>query len=483
MRSFTLSRLGVAAAACASGLVLASPAAAQDLLGCRASAGSFTAGPVHVEPLIANNGLTPCVGAAATSNGQGLSIGGLSIGESGAWTTVNLPEDQPGSGAFASIASGTLSTQYGTISVQGAQAQATATCMNGSLDEASSSTVLSIAVNGHQIVPLGGSVPFTYQIPNASGQPSGATIAINQTTASAGGVLDRQAVVITVPGLGQFVLADAAVSGTAAVCPTGYTPTTENLTVPTIQVCPTGTAFDPFTLVCNTLTAPATAASAPFAGPTGGTVIPLSVALQRYPSNPCVKGSGPNVVIVGTNGNDRINGTRGADRIIALNGNDRVAGQGGSDCVSDGNGNDTIFVGNGNARVYVGNGKDRISSRNGAATIQAGNGKDTVFAGNGNVHVKVGNGTDTISTGNGNVRITVGNGKGDHIHTGNGNSVLTIGTGSSAVSIGSGKTRVTDHGKGKVTVTCGSKQDRAYVLSHAAAFAAKHGCTVTVIKK
>ena len=37
--------------------------------------------------------------------------------------------------------------------------------------------------------------------------------------------------------------------------------------------------------------------------------------------------------------------------------------------------------------------------------------------------------------------------------------------------------------KGKVTVSCGSKQDHAYVLLHAAKFAMSHGCTVTVIKK
>ncbi len=473
----------MAGAACASALVAASPAAAQDLLGCRASAASATSGPVHVEPLVANNGLAPCVGAAATANGQGFTTGGLSVGQSGAWTTVNLPEDQPGSGAFASIASGTLTTQYGMIAVQGARAQATATCMNGLLAENSSSTVASVTVNGQQIVPLGGAVPFTYQIPNALGQPSGATISINQTTMGAGGVLDRQAVVISVPNLGTFVLADAAVSGTGAVCPIGYSPTTAGLTIPTIQVCPNGTAFSFATLTCNTTTSPTTAVSAPFAGPTGGTVIPLSVAKQRYPSNPCVKGSGPNWVAVGTNGPDRINGTRGPDRIIGLDGNDRIAGQGGDDCVSDGKGTDTIFVGNGNARVYVGNGNDRISARNGKATIQAGNGKDRIFTGNGNVSIKAGNGADAISTGNGNVRVTVGNGKNLHVHTGNGNSVLSVGTGSSSVSIGAGKTRVTDHGKGKVTVTCGSRRDHAYVLSHAAAFAAKHGCAVTVIKK
>jgi Ca2+-binding RTX toxin-like protein len=493
-RSTTFRALALAAS-CAGTMAIAAPAVAANPLGCRASGGSAQAafpGAPKVEPLVANNPTTPCLTNSATTF-NGLNVGpaggpNLFIGTSGAFTGSNALGYQPAAEALASAANASMTTQYGQMAVQAVQSQADYQCNDGILRFASSSKVLGVQLGGKDIVPLnGGTLPFTYHILDPQGNDTGSYIQLNQTDVSTPGALIQRAVLVHLNGFGDFVLGESEVTGTAANCPVGYGDPFGNANTSTlapIGPCPTGSAYNPLTLRCEIPASGSVAAisvSKPFQGPTGGTVMSLAAARALYPSNPCVKGQGPNFVIVGTNKADRINGTRNADRIIGLEGDDRLAGQGGADCISDGNGKDRIFAGNGNARITVGNGNDRVSSQNGHSTITAGNGKDRIVAGNGNVTVKTGKGAASISVGNGNDKITVGNGK-SVVKTGNGNNTIKVGTGADRIRVGNGKSKVTAHGK-KAQVSCGSTKSRAYVLKSAAAFARRHGCSVTIIKK
>jgi hypothetical protein len=171
----------------------------------------------------------------------------------------------------------------------------------------------------------------------------------------------------------------------------------------------------------------------PFQGPTGGTVLALSVARRLY-HRPCLHGLGPNYAIVGTNHADRIKGTRRSERILGLGGPDRIAGQGGSDGIDGGAGidrhlgrqrrqgscvrrprkrpdlgserrrvrgrsirrrpdlprqrqrrrlrrpgNDRIAVGRGDDKIWGGAGNDRLYGRGEVSWMYCGSGKDTAY--------------------------------------------------------------------------------------------------------
>src|SRR5450755_32757 len=57
--------------------------------------------------------------------------------------------------------------------------------------------------------------------------------------------------------------------------------------------------------------------SAPFAGPTGGTVVSLAAARAKMKS-PCLTGKGPKFVVMGTNKANRIRAAKTAERIVAM---------------------------------------------------------------------------------------------------------------------------------------------------------------------
>ena len=98
----------------------------------------------------------------------------------------------------------------------------------------------------------------------------------------------------------------------------------------------------------------------PYSGPSGGSVLALRVAKERYPNSPCVKGQGPKFVIVGTNKNDRITGTNKTDRILLFGGSDNAEGGRGNDCFDGGSGNDTLSGALGRDRIYAFSGNDHL---------------------------------------------------------------------------------------------------------------------------
>ena len=137
----------------------------------------------------------------------------------------------------------------------------------------------------------------------------------------------------------------------------------------------------------------------PYQGPSGGSVLALRIAKERYPNSPCVKGQGPKYVIVGTNKNDRITGTNQTDRILLFGGSDNSEGGRGNDCIDGGSGNDTLSGALGRDRIYGFSGNDHLIGGSNADYLSAGSGNDTVNTGYGKDTVIAAGGRDYINAG------------------------------------------------------------------------------------
>ena len=136
----------------------------------------------------------------------------------------------------------------------------------------------------------------------------------------------------------------------------------------------------------------------PYQGPSGGTVVPIDIARQRYGNSPCLGFSGrPLFAVVGTNRGDRITGTNGSDRIIGLGGNDRLDGGRGNDCIEGRTGGDNISGALGNDRLYGSSGKDHLNGGPGTDYMSAGSGNDTINAAFGRDRALGGSGRDFIN--------------------------------------------------------------------------------------
>lgn len=190
------------------------------------------------------------------------------------------------------------------------------------------------------------------------------------------------------------------------------------------QICPTGSMYDVTRGACII---PASAVNGliivgrPFQGPSGGEVLPLTVARQRFGNSTCLRLTGRGLrdyAIVGKNSRDRITGTNGRDRILGRGGNDSLDGGRGADCIDGGAGND---------RVTGGVGSDRILGRNGGDTLTGNLDNDRIDGGNGNDKLNGGPGRDTLSAGAGNDTINAGY-NADRISAGSGNDAVNIAT-------------------------------------------------------
>jgi hypothetical protein len=226
---------------------------------------------------------------------------------------------------------------------------------------------------------------------------------------------------------------------------------------PNTNACPAGSTLDPVAQVCEIVLSNGQIIiiGPPFTGPTGGTVLALSIARKKY-GGPCVNGPGPKYAVIATKPHGRVTGTLKADRIIALGPFERIAGLGGDDCVDGRGRHQTIWEGNGrHVRVYGGPGKTRIGIGNGNDLVVGRKGSDWVTAGNGN----------------------------DTIRGGQGNSRLDVGLGRSKVFGGPGRNRIFA-GADRAQVNCGSgRHNVAFVRIRAAKYARKHGCQKIVLLK
>ncbi len=442
-----------------------------------------------VEPIVANKGTAPC--ATETQGLNQASVpsvtdGLLLAGPAGVFTDspTSAPTSTgpvaPGAAALATIDGVTLPTSSGAIVIVGpVQAMASYACVNGSVKAAASSTLDVITIAGKSYtVPIGQSSTISLG--------GGSYVTVNQKIQTASSITER-VLDVHLQGLVDIVLGEAQVTQTGSAPCAG----TNNDPPPSLNPCPTGSTLNVAAQVCEIVLNNGTVIviSRPFDGPTGGTVVALSVARKRYQST-CLYGAGPNYAIVGTNGNDRIEGTRRPERILGLGGNDRIGGGGGSDCLYGGSGNDNVFEGNGNAHEYGGSGNDRLYVQNGNAFADGGPGNDRIFLGNGNDKAYGDAGNDRISVGRGTDRVWGGSGN-DHLTSADGNDMIDGGSGNDRIWVGNGKDHVFgDAGNDRITapglivyVSCGTGSNVAFTDALSSGWAHRHGCqTVKTLK-
>ena len=490
-----LAVLGTAAAVLgACGLVVAtSGSAATSGFGCRASVLRVDALGLTVEPFVANQPAIPCV--ADTKGLQTLSVPNgpaplVTIGPASAYTytTSQVPPAvgplPPGVASVTAIDAVNIPSAQITI-VGPIDAEAGYICTaNGTVQPFASSTVALLKIGGMNISLTSPTAPQTFSL-----GPLG-YIALNETLQTSTTIIERS-VDVHLNGIGDVIVGEAAASFSGNPCPTnsttgntgttgstgntgntgntgttgttsttgttGTSPSTAGVTPvgPTpsgLQACPTGSILDPALNACVIfINGKTIVVSKPFKGPKGGTVYPLSVARTKFHS-PCLRGPGPDFILVATKPYGRVTGTPKSDRILALGIGERVAGLGGDDCIDGkgGHGQD-LFDGNGKDRVYGGPGKNRIAVGNGNDLVKGRRGRgDWITAGNGN---------DLVRGGHGNTRIDVGLGR-DHVYGGPAqNRIWAIGT--------------------NAIVSCGTgKHNTAFVRPNNVAYARSHGCEI-----
>jgi hemolysin type calcium-binding protein len=459
-------------------------AAAASPFGCRASLARISSGgPGGLEPVVANPPGSPCMTDSSGVSTISLPSGGspsVIAGPGGAFTFSSTSQPTttgavaPGASALASVDGVTIPTSNGLIVVVGPiEARASYACDNGQLVSHGSTSLDLLEINGtpvplasgQQTIPLGG----------------GSYITANEEIKTPTSLTER-ALDVHFQGGGEIILGEALVTlNTADPCAG-----TQTQTPPAVNPCPDGSTYVPSAQACEIIVPGEQTIfiSQPYGGPTGGTVLSITVARKRYHS-PCLYGPGPNYVIVGTNGPDRINGTARSERILGLGGADRIAGQAGDDCIDGGSGNDRIYGGNGNERIYGGPGDDRISVQNGDSLIYGDSGNNQIFVGDGNNVIYGGPGNNRISVGRGSNRIFGGAGK-DDISTADGNNYISggrrggriwVGNGLDSIWAWSGFTRIYAPGE-RDAVHCGSRQaDLVYLNFFATRYARRHGCT------
>jgi Ca2+-binding RTX toxin-like protein len=414
--------------------------------GCRASGLRVDlGGATPVEPEVANANTYPChdvsqgVGSVSVPNGSTNVTGG----PVGAFTYVAGSANGAfsyGAAAVASVQGIVLPTSDGLVSIVGpVEAAAGYECVDGQVSGYGQSTLDVIYVNGKKtFLPAPGA---EQKIPLGS---NGAYIDVNEKLTTPNSITERVLDVHLSNGT-DIVVGEALVTQTGAHPCAGVSGTP-----PVLEICPPGSTLDvPIQECVIYLNGGKTIiyVSRPFQGPTGGTVMALSVARKRYHS-PCLSGPGPKYALIATKRGGRVQGTPRSDRILALGAYERVAGLGGNDCIDGKGGHQKLFDGNGNDRVYasagfnriaVGNGNDYLNGRNGSDWITAGNGRDTIYGGRGNSRIDIGIGRDQVYGGPGRNRIWAA---GDYAR-----------------------------------VRCGSgRHNTAFVRPKARAFAAAHGC-------
>jgi Ca2+-binding RTX toxin-like protein len=459
---------GVAAA-----LLMAGPASAatSNPFGCRASVQALRlAGVPAAEPTVANPAETPCAtdsaGAGQSSTGS-TAAGTSSVGPSGAYTVSDSAT--PGGTALASVDGGTVAGLGNTVALTGpANAQASYVCVNGAVVPSGSSDVSVAVINGQTIRPSSPGAETTTQL------GGGSYATINQQVQDATSLTERL-VLMHIAGVGDYVLGEAQVARPAGnPCSVGVGSGSGGSagsgsgsgdagsggagsgsggsgtgSGDSLKACPSGSVLVASAQMCEIVFADGSqniVVSKPFAGPTGGTVVPLAAARKKFKSA-CLSGKGPRFVVIGTTKANTIRAAKTAERILALGGNDKVIVKSGASCVDGGAGRDTISGGTGKVRLFGGIGNDKLSAKNGSSYISGGNGADRITAGNGRDRVFGGAGKDTI---------TVGRGR-DHLFGGAGNDRLRA----------SGRIEYVSGGKGK---------DVAYVAAKAMKYAHRHGC-------
>lgn len=412
-----------ALAAATTGAGLAASASAQAATAtwtCGADAVVATvAGQSPVNPVTASR--TPCsdqsVGLPNTTNAVGLAPS-INAKTAYAITSAKPPAARPIQqtvGGASGIEGLSLQTAGGTvvIGVGAAQSLATASCADGKAVLKGASQVTGLTING-QTVTLDG--PLTALTDAISNSPLGGVVSVklNEQVVQ-GETLVQRAAHIRVLAAAGTPLADIIVAQTTVSAASACDPNADGNTDPVsgsgngggtgianLQgVCPAGSTLDTSRVLCI-IKASQTGGQGeiiigrPFTGPSGGSVISLTKARQRFKSV-CLTGKGPKYAIIGTNGANRITGRNTDDRILSLGGNDQVDGGRGNDCIDGGTGRDNLAGGIGNDRVYGTSGGDALNGGPGTDLLSGGSGDDSINAAFGADVISGGSGRDFIN--------------------------------------------------------------------------------------
>ena len=409
-------------------VVLASAGSAQALTqgplwGCRASAVyASLAGNNRVEPVVAN-------GNPNTSKGASPDRAQCAIQEAGAGnllTPLGIPQESIGAqsayartaitpeigraidqsvGAAAGVEKLNLGSGTQSITVDAATSQASATCSGGAPKFTGSSNVVNLNIAGNNI-----SVDTVLQMvaDGITGSPLSALIKIkfNEQIKDGSQLIQRAAHITIIPAAGgapllDVVIAESKVNANGLVCDEAANTVGSGGVGGTISArpCPAGSQYDVGRNLCiitATSQNPEIIVGRPYQGPSGGTVVALSIARKKFHSV-CLQGGGPQYAVIGTNKNDHITGTNHRDRILALGGNDAVDGGRGSDCIDGGTGSDNLSGGLGNDHLIGATGNDHLNGGPGNDLEEAGSGNDTINAAFGRDRAMGGAGRDFIN--------------------------------------------------------------------------------------
>ena len=359
------------------GALSAASAQAQGADNCRASAARFSNPPAATsEPSVANVNGSPCVSDSAEPV-EAAPVGPLTVSEPSALTRREVGV----LAASASVESAQLTLGGSAISVGAVSSSQFQACSSGVSSGGGSSRVDALVVGGTPVDVI-------------ADRPLDQTIGAIRIRANQFDGTTRRALILDF-GTSQIVLGEATAAGDA--CQTGGGGA---------QICPTGSTYDVARNVCIIVEPGAPGGvivvGATFQGPSGGTVISLIEARRlanagSLPKSQCLRGSGPQYVVLGTARADRITGTNRRDRILALAGNDHVDGGRGHDCLDGNSGRDRVGGNLGNDRLYGQTGRDKLTGSLGNDRLYGGSGADSLNTGFGRDYASAGAGNDRVN--------------------------------------------------------------------------------------
>jgi Ca2+-binding RTX toxin-like protein len=432
---FVMALLGGAAVAPASALAADS---------CRASAARETApDEVVSEPVVANPPGSPCRTDSREAAGAE-PVGSASVAFPRADT-----QRAPGIIAASSSVDGAEMPLGGVpVSVGAVDSTQIASCVDGVTVSSGSSSVDALVIAGTP-VPIVEDDPVDYSV-------GAVRVRANQVVNGT-----RQALVLE-DGTGrELVLGEASATGDACAGPADGGAGGD-----LGQICPRGADYDVERNLCIIHEEEAggidgvqeeIVVGRPYEGPRGGTLVSLDEVLKRVADgslqdSPCLRGRGPEYVVLGTGAANRITGSNLRDRILGRHGADEISGGLGNDCIDGGAGNDGLTGDNGSDSLYGGPGRDRLSGsadgdrlygQGGRDVLQGADGADRLWGGSGNDAVNGGSGTDRLVAGAGNDSINTGFGR-DFVNSGAGRDAINAATaGAASVRILCGKGRDT----------------------------------------
>lgn len=404
-RPRTLPALMLSAAMISGAAATAQAATTAPVWNCRASAAHVTISSNNrAEPIVANgnpNTADASADHALCARGQSgagnlltpLAIPTTFMSASTAWAVTDItPEigitaDQKPS-AFARIerVELPLNTPNVVLGVAAAEAEAKASCVDGVPRLEGSSQLTGVTLGGQE-VSLDELAEAIAE--GLNGLDPIVDVRVNEQVREGDSLTQRALRVRILSSAGavplvDVVIAEARVTGPADVCKrvSGITGSGGQIVAANVKPCPKGAVYEAANNLCvitKTSENERIVVGRPFEGPSGGTVVALSIARKRYTS-PCLHGGGSLYAIVGTESRDKITGTNKTDRILARGGRDEVSGGRGDDCIDGGTGSDSLSGTLGRDRIYGRSGNDHLNGGPGNDYLSAGDGNDTINA-------------------------------------------------------------------------------------------------------